>query len=107
MRHKDHLNSFDLSALVPNSIIITPKISKSRFVYRLTPDVAKIEGLGLDLLIRCGNGILRGDILKTSRLGILSFHHANNRINRGGPAGFWEAYLRQNTTGFTLQRLTE
>jgi hypothetical protein len=108
VRHKDHADSFDLSSLVPNSIAVTPIISKSGFVYRFDgADVAKVRDLGLDLLIRCGNGILRGGILRASRLGILSFHHADNRINRGGPAGFWEVYLRQDTTGFTLQRLTE
>jgi hypothetical protein len=59
------------------------------------------------VLIRCGRGILRGDILNAARHGILSFHHADNRINRGGPPGFWEVYKRQDTTGFTIQRLTE
>ena len=39
--------------------------------------------------------------------GIISFHHADNRINRGVPAGFWEVYLKQDATGFTIQQLTE
>jgi hypothetical protein len=69
-------------------------------------DVRKIKDLDLDLLIRCGDAILRGDILRASKLGIISFHHADNRL-RGGPPGFWETYLRHDTTGFTLQRLTE
>jgi hypothetical protein len=60
-----------------------------------------------DLLIRCGSGILKGGILSSARLGIVSFHHADNRINRGGPAGFWEVYYRQAKTGFVVQRLNE
>ena len=107
-RHQDHLHTFDLSSLVVNAINISPIVSKSGFVYRFTAnDIQKLKGLKFDLLIRCGNGILRGDILEASRLGIISFHHADNRINRGGPAGFWEVYYRQDTTGFTIQRLTE
>jgi hypothetical protein len=105
-RHKDHFDSFDLSSLVPELITINPRVSG--FVYHFDPmDVRKVRDLNLDLLIRCGSGILRGDILRASKLGIISFHHADNRINRGGPAGFWEVYFRQDTTGFTLQRLTE
>src|SRR2546429_3233758 len=41
------------------------------------------------------------------RFGIISFHHGDNRINRGGPAGFWECYYEWPQTGFIIQRLTE
>ena len=107
-RHFNHFQQFDLSAMVENKIQIRPIVSKSGFVYRLSPeDVQRVKHLGLDVLIRCGSNILRGEILKAARLGIISFHHADNRVNRGGPAGFWEVYYEQDTTGFTIQRLTE
>lgn len=107
-RHKNHFDSFDLTSVVPEQITITPLVSKSGFVYRFEPaDVEKVRSLNLDLLIRCGRGILRGEILTSARLGIVSFHHADNRINRGGPPAFWEVYLAQDTTGFTIQRLTD
>ena len=51
--------------------------------------------------------MLRGDILKAARRGILSFHHSDNRVNRGGPQGFWEVYRREPQTGFIVQRLTD
>jgi hypothetical protein len=70
-------------------------------------DIRKVGDLDLDLLIRRGNGILGGNILRAPKLGIISFYHADSRPNRGGPAGFWEVYFRHDTTGFTLQRLTE
>ena len=63
--------------------------------------------MNLDLILRCGGGILRGEILNSSRLGIVSFHHADNRINRGGPSGFWEVYEKSPTTGFTIQILND
>jgi hypothetical protein len=107
-RYSNHMQMFDLSELVPTTIRIVPQVSKSGFVYRFSSaDVGQVRKLGLDLLVRCGSGILRGDILKAARLGILSFHHADNRINRGGPPGFWEVYFQQDTTGFTIQQLTE
>jgi hypothetical protein len=107
-RHKNHLDIFDLTQLVPDQIVIDPIVSKSGFVYRFSlDDIKALKNLDLDLLIRCGSGILRGDILEAARLGIISVHHADNRTNRGGPAGFWEVYFRQDTTGFTIQRLTE
>lgn len=107
-RYKDHLKPCDLTPWVPNSLKINPLISPSGHVYRFSPeDITRVKSLNFDLLIRCGGGILRGEILKSSKWGILSFHHADNRINRGWPAGFWEIYLGQKATGFTIQILTE
>jgi len=97
-----------LRQLIPGRILVKPRISPSGFVYRYCEeDLEKIRAEGFDLLIRCGSGILRGAILESARLGILSFHHGDNRINRGGPPGFWEVYYGWSTTGFVLQRLTE
>src|SRR6266480_1803724 len=106
--HRDHYQIFDLRKLVDDILIINPIVSKSGFVCRFSAeDIEKIKGLDFDLLIRCGSGIMRGDILHASRLGIVSFHHGDNRINRGVPAGFWECYYGWPQTGFTIQRLTE
>jgi len=100
--------SYDCRPLVPAEIRLNPQISASGFVYRFSDeDVARLRQESFDLLLRCGTGILRGAILSCARLGILSFHHGDNRVNRGGPAGFWEIYHRQERTGFVLQRLTE
>ena len=94
--------------VVPGRIFISPQISQSGFVHRFSKgDLNKIRVENFDLLIRCGSGILRGDVLRCARLGILSFHHGDNRVNRGGPAGFWEVYHRWPKTGFIIQRLTE
>jgi hypothetical protein len=107
-RHNDHLDTFDISSFVPNKLIVTPIVSKSGYIYRFSDeDVTNIKALDLDILLRCGTGILRGNILNAARLGIISFDHADNRVNRGGPAAFWEVYHRHDTTGFIIQRLTE
>ncbi|MGH8687813.1 MAG: hypothetical protein ACREVQ_08885, partial [Burkholderiales bacterium] len=106
--YRDHYRACDLAGIVDQVVLIAPIVSRSGYVYRFSDeDVEKVKALGLDVLIRCGSGILRGEILRASRLGILSFHHGDNRVNRGGPAGFWECYYRWPQTGFVIQRLTE
>ena len=90
------------------SINVNPKISKSGLVYRYEhEDIKRIKELNLDLLIRGGSGILRGDILDACPNGVISFHHADNDINRGAPPGFWEVYDRSARTGFVIQRLKD
>ena len=89
-----------------STIYVKPNISKSGLVYRYDEeDIKRIKELNLDLLIRGGGGILRGDILNVCPNGVISFHHADNDINRGGPPGFWEVYERNPRTGFIIQRL--
>ena len=60
----------------------------------------------LDILLRHGFNIIKGEMLNVPKNGIWSFHHADNEVNRGMPAGFWEIVLKQPVTGVTLQRLT-
>lgn len=103
----DHHQKCNLRKWVAQTLTITPVVSKSGRVYEFSAeDVEKVRALDLDLLIRYGAGILRGEILNASRLGIISFHHGDNRINRGSPPGFWECYHEWPQTGFIIQRLT-
>src|SRR5258706_4914318 len=86
--YKNHLRLFNLKEIVLQSITITPITSKTEFIYRYSvEDIQKVKDLNLDVLIRCGSGILRGEILKSSRFGVISLQHANHRTNRGGPHG--------------------
>lgn len=87
---------------------IKPNISKSGFVYRY--DDKSIEFLAqqkLDLIIRAGSGILLGNVLNIAKNGIISFHHADNLVNRGGPPGFWEVFKCSSESGFTIQKINE
>ncbi len=85
-----------------------PLVSRSGFLQSLNEDdLNALRHSRYGVLIRLNNGILRGGILTASKHGVLSFHHGDNRVNRGGPWGFWEIYERNPTTGFVLQRLTK
>ena len=70
-------------------------------------DVNTIHKYDLDVIIRLGFRILKGGILNSAKCGIWSFHHADNNVNRGGPAGFWEVFQQEPTTGSILQILNE
>jgi hypothetical protein len=79
-----------------------------RFVHRFPPEaIAAVRACDLDVLLRFGFNILRGDILTTARYGIWSFHHGDNEFYRGGPALFWELVEDNPCSGVVLQLLTE
>jgi hypothetical protein len=105
---KNHFRVYNLFDYINEIIDVEPEISKSGFVYRYSDkDIQKIKQKNIDVLIRCGSGILRGDILTATKYGVISFHHADNKINRGHPPGFWEVFNKEDSTGFTIQKLTE
>src|SRR6266487_1882408 len=58
------------------------------FDYIEGDDLARIRARGIDVFIRLGFRILRGGILGSARYGIWSYHHGDNRVNRGGPASY-------------------
>jgi hypothetical protein len=71
------------------------------------PDLEAIRHYDLDVAIRLGFRILRGGILGVARYGVWSYHHGDNNVNRGGPAGFWEVMEGHAVTGSILQVLSE
>jgi hypothetical protein len=75
--------------------------------YFAAPDVAAIRGRDLSFVLRFGFGIVRGEILRCARYGIWSYHHGDERVFRGSPAGFWELFHDRPDTGVILQRLGE
>ncbi|PWU19029.1 MAG: hypothetical protein C5B48_14110 [Candidatus Rokuibacteriota bacterium] len=78
------------------------------FTHRIAPaDLDRIRSSSLDVLLRFGFNILRGDILTSARYGVWSFHHGDNDDYRGGPAGFWELYEGNPVSGVMLQVLTD
>ena len=79
-----------------------------RFVHRFPAEaVQQIRARNLDVLIRFGFNIIKGDILSAPRCGVWSYHHGDNEFYRGGPPHFWELYERNPLSGVILQVLTE
>jgi len=88
-------------------IFLNPKENGKYEDYFEENDCKKIENLNLDVLLRHGFKIIKGEILNIPKNGIWSFHHGDNEINRGGPPGFWEIIFNQPVTGVTLQILND
>lgn len=98
----------NLSEILSGAQVIRVKpIQKASLDYFEPDDIGRIKEYGLDILVRIGFRILRGDIFKVSRYGVWSYHHGDNRINRGSPPGFWEVVEDQPETGIILQRLSD
>lgn len=70
-------------------------------------DVHEIEKYNLDVAISFGFRILKGRALHIAKHGVWSYHHGDNHINRGGPAGFWEVLEGSEVIGSVLQVLNE
>jgi hypothetical protein len=105
---EDPLSPVDCSDLLRTieSLRVAP-ITKG-FVHRFPPEaVEEIRATRVDVLLRFGFNILRGDILTAARYGIWSFHHGDNDYYRGGPAHFWEMWERNPLLGVILQILGE
>ncbi len=98
----------NLRELLPDTpTLFVQPVQKRYDDYFSQDDIDRVEALQLDVLIRFGFRIFKGKILTTAKYGIWSYHHGDNRVNRGGPAGVWEVFREMPETGVTLQRLTE
>jgi len=97
----------DLTPLLSvDTLEVVPEMT--RFSDRIQDaDLTKIKKYDIDIFIRLGFRILRGDILKVARYGIWSYHHGDNKVNRGVPPGFWEVIENWDETGVVLQILDE
>lgn len=88
------------------TIEVSPRQTK-HCDYFSDEDVSRLRQYDLDVAVRLGFRILRGDALRIARHGVWSYHHGDNRVNRGGPPGFWEVMEGHAVTGSMLQVLTE
>ena len=87
-------------------VAVTPEMKK--YSDWFPEDALKqIRQFDLDVALCFGFRILKGEALKIARHGVWSFHHGDNLVNRGGPAGFWEVMDGSPVTGSVLQILTE
>jgi hypothetical protein len=104
----DAFEPVDLQPLLGDCpvVAVTPEMKKYSDWF---PEDAleQIREFKLDVALCFGFRILKGEALKIARHGVWSFHHGDNLVNRGGPAGFWEVMDGIPITGSVLQILTE
>lgn len=82
------------------------KSSKNIFSFD-EENLEKIRSLKIDIILKFGLGILRGEVLNLPTYGIWSFHHGDEEKYRGLPPGFWETYNNDTKCGLVLQKITD
>ena len=104
----DSFKTYDLKNELINVKKFTVIPKQTKYSDWIKPeDIKKILDNDLDVIVRLGFRILRGEILKSAKCGVWSFHHGDNDVNRGGPAGFWEVFQNHPVTGSILQMIDE
>jgi hypothetical protein len=104
----DAFEKVDIEPLLPNVPVVNVRPTKTRFAdYFPEDDLAAISRQNLDVALRFGFRILRGNVLRIARYGVWSYHHGDNLTYRGGPPGFWEVMNATPVTGAVLQILSE
>jgi hypothetical protein len=104
----DAFSPRDASGLLDRVSVARVRPIQTGFVDRFPDaDLKLIRSTELDVIVRFGFRILKGDILKTARNGIWSFHHGDNDFYRGGPVLFWEMYEDSPVSGAVLEILDE
>jgi hypothetical protein len=105
---REQLAEVDISALVAGVPRLDVEPISQKFVHRFPPEaIEAIRSHSLDILIRFGFNILKGDILRCAKHGVWSYHHGDNDYYRGGPAHFWEIVEKHPHSGIILQVLNE
>lgn len=94
--------SFEWSSVPKEQLKVN--IQNNRYELQST-EIENLKSYKLDVLLRLGWGILKGEILDIPKFGIWSFHHNDPHVFRGGPPAFWEIYHQKHTQGAVLQRI--
>lgn len=105
-RQPDAFTEVTVAPLLEGVPVVKVRPVKKRFSDYFEPSaVAEIRAHDLDVVLRFGFRILRGEALTVARHGVWSYHHGDNLVNRGGPPGFWEVMEGEPVTGSILQVL--
>ena len=99
----------NIKTLLPSATILQVTPTQERYHDRLaSKDIETIKEHQLDVLVRCGFRILKGEILTTAKYGVWSYHFGDQHESRGmADGGFWESIHKAPQTGVTLQVLDE
>ncbi|HEY9500382.1 MAG TPA: hypothetical protein VIR01_01990 [Pyrinomonadaceae bacterium] len=104
----DAFEVVDIRELVSDCAVLTVTPLRKKYSdWFSDADVLEIESYELDVAISFGFRILKGRALRIAKHGVWSYHHGDNLINRGGPAGFWEVLEGSPVIGSVLQVLNE
>jgi hypothetical protein len=108
VNERDAFEDVDVQELLADCAVVGVTPLMKKFSDWFPEDaVEEIRGYDLDVAISFGFRILRGEALRIAKQGVWSYHHGDNLVNRGGPAGFWEVMDAAPISGSVLQVLSE
>ena len=108
MTTNDAFEEVDVQRLLDDSPVVGVMPEMKKFSDWFSEEaIEKIRSYNLDVAISFGFRILRGEALRIAKHGVWSYHHGDNLVNRGGPAGFWEVMDASPISGSILQVLSE
>jgi len=90
---------------VPKIEVVTIRKNGSDYFY--LEDVKAILSHKLDILVQCGFGLLRGEVLSAAKHGVWSFCYGDYCVNKEAPVGYWESTGSRPETESILRILTE
>ena len=106
-KHKSAFKRINYESSSIPIIEVIPTITKYKDIIK-DQDIEEICSYNLDVIFRFGFRILKGRILnEASSHGVWSYHHGDNKVNRGGPPCFWEVLEGWDETGAIVQRLSD
>ena len=83
-QYTQHLKKYDIKKFNIEEIDVEfDKSDDNKSFFYKESTINKIKNLKLDIILRGGSGILKGEILRSSKFGIISFHHGDNRFYKG------------------------
>ncbi len=104
----DAFASADLTHLLSDCRRLDLQVRSKRFSDWVDDaSVEAVRELRLDVILRFGLRIVRGDILGAAKYGVWSYHHADSFVKRGGPPCLSEVLDGEPATGVMLQVLNE
>lgn len=94
------------SSLKELSVLQCSTVTKGFSEFFKSEDIDRIREYQPDFILKFGFGIIKGEILTCTPLGVWSFHHGDEQKYRGVPPALWEILNNDHKTGAILQRLT-
>jgi len=98
-----HLVYINLSSFkIPTVVLSTSGIPHFKLSRQ---DTQIVNELGADLIVDFSEGLQSSEILSSAKLGAISVSWSGDGKSNIKLAGFWEVYLRLDTTGFALRHV--
>jgi hypothetical protein len=105
---KSAFANMDTQKLLSGADLLEVTPIQKKYVDRFEEgDIEQIKSAKLDVILRFGFRVIKGEILNCAKYGVWSFHHDDSRYYRGGPPLFWEIYERNPVSGTILQILDD